>query len=166
MEFLKFKIRLKKKNNENSVRGLKFYFENPGEIDYQVIEQEVFKSGKCLGCHSRNSPHSDNDAIFFGADMTEYESLGFLNGIVPGFLITQKTKDGKKVLQYGSKIYESVAVYKDVSHVDEGHFPLDSSKIELLRLWILNCAPETIHDEKNDELFEPDNPDGKERVCL
>ena len=99
--------------------------------------------------------------------MTEYQNLGFLNGVVPGFLVTQvKTdKNGKEFLQSGSKIYESVSVHQSMPPVDRGYSLLDSFRIRLLRLWILNCAPENIPDKENDNL-EFKNSDGKVRICL
>ena len=133
-----------------------------------MIRREVFESGKCLDCHSRQGLHPEKKAILFGADMTEYRSLGFLNAIVPGSLITQVKTDEKGVgfFQNGSRIYESVVVYQSMPPIDRGYSPLDSSKMELLRLWILNCAPETIPDRKNDKLLKSKGFNGKIRSCL
>lgn len=100
--------------------------------------------------------------------MTEYKSLGFLNAIVPGSLITQVKTDekGKRFLQNGSKIYESVFVHQSMPPVDRGYSPLDSARMELLRLWILNCAPEIIPDRENDKLLKSKGFDGKIRACF
>ena len=120
-----------------------------------------------MDCHSREGLHPEDDAILFGADMTEYRSLGFLNGIVPGSLITrvETDKNGKRIFQDGSKIYESMFVYQSMPPVDRGYSLLDSSRMNLLRLWILNCAPETIPDRENDKLLESLDFNGKIRVC-
>ncbi len=154
------------KTDKNLKTDLHFYFENPEKIDYQIIRQEVFEVGKCLDCHSHKGLHPEDNALLFGADMTEYRSLGFLNGIVPGVLITRTKADekGNLFLENGSKIYESVSAHQSMPPVDRGYSLLDSERIKLLRLWILNCAPETI--PENDNLLELKGSRGKVRICL
>lgn len=144
---------------------LKPYFDNPASIDYAAVRKYVFEPGACLKCHSENSLEASERALMFGADMTSYQTLNFLNGIVPGQLSDglKRNAEGEWQTHQGSTIYESVAINQSMPPAEDGYSPLSALRIKLLRLWILNCAPETV--SEGDVLESPGHLD-KVRECL
>lgn len=144
------------------------YFANPETIDYSVVKKYVFDAGKCSRCHSQNGDSPDQRAIEFGADMNSYQSLFLLGGIVKGRPSDQKVDDepGGGKLLVGSKIFKSVAVSNTMPPVEEGFMPLSALRVELLRLWILNCAIEEYSDKEVDASMTLNSTDGKRRPCF
>ena len=120
------------------------YFDNPETIDYEVVNNYVFKSGHCVDCHSHSGQAADYKAITFGANLSTYKDLFLLGGINKGHGIDtiEKSPNGGMVLNPGSNIYKSVAVEQSMPPISEGYQPLNSLRVKLLRLWILNCAIE------------------------
>lgn len=146
---------------------LQYYFDNPQAIDYEVIQNFVFKPGHCTKCHSESGSTPSQDAMLFGADMTSYNTLGFLNGIVRGYPVDQVSKGADNVpfVYPGSNIYKAVAVTQSMPPAEEGYEPLNALRIKLLRLWITNCAIETDTGESKKSLLSDAGPDGKVRSC-
>ena len=114
------------------------------ETTYQQVRDWVFEPGRCLQCHALGGRLMDLSAIRFGADMTDYSSLGYLNGIVPGELDDQRvtSAEGEVRLVEGSQIYLSVlGEAPSMPPQQDGYSALMPEQIQLLREWILRGAP-------------------------
>ena len=65
-----------------------------------------------------------------------------------------------------SKLFHSAAVSQMMPPAKDGYDPLDSLRLKLLRLWILNCAIEDKSAMGTEVLTpDPDNPNEKVRAC-
>jgi len=154
------------------------YFQKPESIDYQTVNDNIFKP-KCYKCHSTESPDVDFEAVAFGQDMTDYESLLDLSGegsegVVPGNLIdrwvNEKQEDGSfiKVREYGSDIFTTSVLTQTMPPPKEGYEPINGLESKLLRLWILNCAIESYEATKDDDNLDEEALEKKRdkvRVC-
>jgi hypothetical protein len=120
------------------------YFSDPSQIDYPVIKHYVFDQGRCTQCHSSEVDTAEQAAILFGADLTSYASLSFLNAVIPGRLMDQErpSEQGGVYVRPGSQVYQSI-ISQSMPPQERGFLPLHPLRVELLRLWILNCAVET-----------------------
>lgn len=125
------------------------FFDQPQTVDYVAVNKYVFDNS-CNKCHSWNgaTPNHD-DAISFGHDMTTYESVLANKGIVfdkrgnprlEDFL--EKNDQGVKKLIKGSRMYKSAAIKQTMPPERDGYKPVDSLRLKLLRLWIINCVIE------------------------
>lgn len=143
------------------------YFDRPEMIDYPVIQKYVFTDGSCIQCHSPHGSTPVDDAILLGADLTDYKSLFYLNGIVPGVPYDEvKTNgDGVTNVTWGSSIYKSVAITQSMPPARRGYQPLSALRVKLLRLWILNCAIEDFSQITEDKLLNNVTGKGKIRLC-
>lgn len=139
------------------------YFAEPQTIDYALIKEHVFDNS-CTKCHSKDSPLKDTGALTYGQDMTTYQSL-FKDeknifskaGINKGRLTDKFSKDadGNIRKDEGSRIYRAAAISQTMPPSKKGYIPMDSLRVKLLRLWILNCAIEDYESIKdNDDLDE------------
>jgi|GEM_PF-2525511 len=126
------------------------YFLNPETIDYNAVNAYVF-SESCNECHSENGSKPDDDAITFGVDLTSYNSL-VNNPFVDALQIGEPTE---------SSLFVSVA-NQEMPAARDGYDPVNAYKVKLLRLWILNCAIETVPAPESDQLLE--NPRDPEKV--
>lgn len=129
------------------------YFAQPELIDYPIVRQYVLGTS-CLKCHSLQGESPDRDAIAYSANLTTYKSL--FNAFV-----TVVSKGDPET----SPLYTAAAVTQSMPPPKEGYDPLDSLRLKLLRLWILNCAIEN-KAALGDEVLQPDpeNPN-KVRAC-
>lgn len=125
----------------------------PEKIDYKVVKQMVL-GPLCMKCHSEDSPMRDDDAITYSANLTSYASL--FNQFTP---VVVKGNPPE------SKLFRSVAITQSMPPAKKGYEPLDSLRIKILRLWILNCAIEDASKREGEQLFpDPEVPD-KVRRC-
>ncbi len=141
------------------------FFNRPESIDYAVVKKWVFQPGRCYDCHSSSGYRKDDIAILFGADMSRYTSMFFLNGIVPGHPSHLRDQENGKVVLAGSRIFESVAIDKSMPPAREGFQPLSALRVKLLRLWILNCAVETYDWSQKEDILPVEEGVEKVRNC-
>ncbi|MGE4130359.1 MAG: c-type cytochrome domain-containing protein [Bdellovibrionales bacterium] len=132
---------------------LRPYFRHPEKIDYTLVRKYVIGYA-CTKCHSLKGESPDRDAITYSANLTDYASL--FNPFTP--VVTKGNPET-------SKIYHAAAVTQSMPPAKKGYDPLDSLRLKLLRLWILNCAIEDFSVVQNDPLIpNPENPE-KVRDC-
>lgn len=130
------------------------YLASPEDVDYRLINEQVFKKGQCLNCHSTNGSTPDRSAIRHGVDLSSYSSLFLRLGVVPGNL-----KE--------SRIYQASLSDKSHSLVSvDGYKPLADDLRQLLKLWILNCGIEDHTLEGNVRLIYPETYLEKVRLCF
>jgi len=152
------------------------YFDAPETIDYSLIKEHVFDNS-CTKCHSKDEPTADREALTYGQNMTTYQDLFkspdrpfSTDGVVKGKLVDTYVADGGNLIKNeGSRIYRSVAIYQSMPPAEDGYEPMDSMRIKLLRLWILNCAIEDYEAIKeNDNLNESaiEKKSSKVRSCI
>tara|TARA_B100000749_G_scaffold280895_2_gene280625 strand:- start:22010 stop:22903 length:894 start_codon:yes stop_codon:yes gene_type:complete len=132
---------------------LETYFENPETIDYNVINEMIFKP-QCASCHSQESSNFIEDAILYGANMTSYDSL-----FSPFLPVIEKGN------HRDSSLFESVVINQSMPPVEEGYQPLSGNLNRLLRLWIINCAIEDYNAIGEEELISDTDGIGKVRLC-
>ena len=150
------------------------YFEKPQIIDYQIVNKYVFEDS-CNKCHSSNgaTPNVDN-AILYGHNTTTYQDVVSNEGVVydkrgksrlENFIV--RKEDGTKKLQKGSRLYKSIAINQTMPPSENGYKPMDSLRIKLLKLWLLNCAIEDYSsiDPETDDLKEKPDKNGNIRRC-
>ncbi|MGH1468607.1 MAG: c-type cytochrome domain-containing protein [Bdellovibrionales bacterium] len=152
------------------------YFNSPETIDYGVVKEHVFDNS-CTKCHSNDEETSDWEAVLLGQNMTSYKDLFkdeastfSVGGIVKGQLFDEYKEDeaGNLVKVDGSKIFESIVLSQSMPPAKDGYKPMDSLRVKLLRLWILNCAVEDYEAIKeNDSLIESalEKKSSKVRSC-
>jgi len=129
------------------------YFDHPENIDYGVVKQYVLGVA-CMKCHSLNGDSPDKDAIMNSADMTSYKSL--FSVFTPVVVIGSPEN---------SKIFQAAAITQSMPPTKDGYDPIDSLRVKMLRLWILNCAIEDKTKLPGEVLTpNPDNPE-KVRTC-
>ncbi len=147
---------------------LKPFFNKPEVIDYEIVNEKVFKSS-CLDCHSDSGSKADQDgAILYGQDMTSYEVLFEGSGIVIDKLTDYVVQeDGRLKKKKGSRIYKSMAINQSMPPTHDGYLPVNSLLVKLVRLWIKNCAIKNYDQIKdNDSLIEDrDKYSEKVRNC-
>ena len=109
--------------------------------------------------------------------MTTYKDHFSNFGIVKD-LLTDKivTVDGEKKKIRGSRIYNSIAITQSMppayakdaqgNTIPSGYEPMDSLRVKLLRLWIINCAIEDYSALTDDTLLLNPRPSGKVRDCV
>lgn len=145
------------------------YLEKPETIDYPVVQEFVFDRARCTQCHAQGHERTDSRAILFGADLSSYKRLGFLNAIVPGRLHSDIWKDemGVEHKRSGSRIYEMLEPYEQGNRRLEakGAWPLQPLQKEILRLWILNCAVEDAESAAPAASASLNGESGKVRFC-
>lgn len=142
------------------------YFKDPKTIDYKVVNEKLFEN-YCNSCHSSNSSSPDHNAIAYGHDMTNYESVLDNYGIVKGQLLDKwvREKNGRRKRHRGSSLFHSIAIQQSMPPANDGYDPIDAQLVKLLRLWIINCAIENYADIKEkDHLLENVSND-KYRDC-
>jgi hypothetical protein len=129
------------------------YFTKPENIDYGVVKSFVL-GASCMKCHSLTGDSPDKDAIANSANMTTYASL--FNPFTP--IVVKGDPEN-------SKLYQSAAITLSMPPEEKGYDPIDSLRLKLVRLWILNCAIEDKSALPNETLnHDPKNPD-KVRDC-
>ncbi len=141
------------------------FFENPETIDYEVVQQWVFKPGRCYECHSQQGYRSNQTAMVFGTNMSSYSSLFYLNGIVRGQPLNLHDSDSGYLVAKGSRIYEAVAESQTMPPKEEGFLPLSETRVKLLRLWILNCAIQDFDPSASESLLNVGEGAEKVRRC-
>jgi mono/diheme cytochrome c family protein len=112
-------------------RELSGFLAKPETVDYAAVKKHVFEA-TCLKCHSLNGSNPDRDAIAYSANMTSYQTL--FNAFTP--VIVKGNPEE-------SALYRAIAIKQSMPPASKGYHPLKEEQVELLRLWILNCAPET-----------------------
>lgn len=143
------------------------FFKDPKVIDYPVVKKYVFDRN-CTHCHSYDGVKADDEAILYGQNMSSYKDLFYNDGIVKNLLedkIVSDGEGGKKKIK-GSRIYKSIATHQSMPPIQNGYQPMDSLRVKLLRLWILNCAIEDYSAISEDSLFSKLKSNGKIRKCL
>ena len=139
------------------------FLDRPETIDYEAVQNFVFKPGRCYECHSTKGMRPDPEAIMFAADMSSYENLFLEGAIRPGIPIRYDKNKPDKIVT-GSSIYQAIAIDQSMPPAKEGHLPLSGPRVELLRLWILNCAIKK-YDGNPGNFSSPNSMPGKVRNC-